>query len=73
MDSRADVAVRVRSVVVAVEVEQTVVLIVVVATTHIQHNPGRVIVAAVVTKVATRLLARCPEYNLFKILDRGTN
>ena len=49
MDTGADVRVRVRSGVVAVQVEQPVVLVLVVVTAHVQHNPGRVVVAVVVT------------------------
>lgn len=43
----ADVRVRVRRGVVTVQVEQPVVLVLVVVTTHVQHNAGSVIVAIV--------------------------
>lgn len=47
-DMGADVRVRVRSSVVAVKVERTVVLVLVVVTANVQHNATRVIVAAIV-------------------------
>ena len=43
----ADVRVRVRGSVVAVQVERTVVLVLVVVTTHVQHNTRSVVVAAI--------------------------
>ena len=60
MDSRADVAVRVGSGVVAVQVEQPVVLVLVVVTAHVQHNPGGVVVAVVVRKQNARPLVWRP-------------
>lgn len=47
-DMGADVRVRVRSSVVAVKVERTVVLVLVVVTANVQHNTTRVVVAAIV-------------------------
>lgn len=47
LDTRADVAVRVRSGVVTVQVEQTVVLVLVVVTTYVQHNTTGVVVAII--------------------------
>ncbi len=48
-DMGADVRVLVRSLVVAVQVERTVVLVLVVVTTHVQHHAGSVVVAVVAT------------------------
>ena len=49
----ADVRVRVRSSVVAVQVERPVVLVLVVVTAHVQHNPRRVVVAVVAQEPKT--------------------
>ena len=46
-DMSADVRVGVRSGVVAVQVERTVVLVLVVVTTHVQHDAGSVVFAVV--------------------------
>ena len=46
--SAADVAVRVRRGVVTVQVEQSIILVLVVVPTDVQHNAGRVVVAVVV-------------------------
>lgn len=46
-DMGADVRVRVRSSVVAVQVERTVVLVLVVVTANVQHNATRVIVRVI--------------------------
>lgn len=46
-DMGADVRVRVRSSVVAVKVERTVVLVLVVVTANVQHNATRVIVRVI--------------------------
>ena len=43
----ADVRVRVRSLVVTVQVERTVVLVLVVIAADVQHNTGRIVVAVV--------------------------
>jgi len=47
----ADVGVLVRSLVVAVQVERTVVLVLVVVTTDVQNDARSVVVAAVVTEL----------------------
>lgn len=47
----ADVGVLVRSLVVAVQVERTVVLVLVVVATDVQNDTGSVVVAAVVTEL----------------------
>lgn len=46
-DSGADVSVRVGGLVVTVQVERTVVLVLVVVTAHVQHNAAGIIVAVV--------------------------
>lgn len=48
LDTRADVAVRIRSRVVTVHVEQPVILVLVVIATHVQDNSAGVVVAVVV-------------------------
>ena len=58
----ADVGVLVRSLVVAVQVERTVVLILVVVTADVQDDTGSVVVAAVVTELEHPLVvwkSRC--------------
>ena len=44
---RADARVRVRGCVVTVKVEQSVVLVLVVVTAHVQHNAGSTVVAII--------------------------
>ena len=46
-DMSADVLVRVRSIVVAVQVERAVVLVLVVVTANVQHHAGSVVVAVI--------------------------
>ena len=48
-ETAADVAVRVRGAVVAVQVERAVVLVLVVVAADVQHNPAGVVVAVVVS------------------------
>ncbi len=50
----ADVGVLVRSLVVAVQVERTVVLVLVVVTADVENHAGSVVVAAVVTELKHR-------------------
>ena len=60
MDTGADVAVLVRSCVVAVHVEQAVVLVLVVVATDVQHHARSVVVAVVVQNQDTDPLVWYP-------------